>query len=165
MLKYTLTQQSWATAMVALSALALVAALAMQYLGGLAPCNLCVYQRYAYLAVVVVSGALLLAGYPRAALVSALILMLVEAGLAYYHWGVELGWFELPQSCTGVAVTDDFEAFKRSVLAEKVQCDDVAGQFIGLSIAAWNAMFASALAIVSIYAAVFCEPQRVAYEN
>ena len=71
------------------SAATLLGALALQYLGGLPPCHLCVWQRWPYVAVI----ALGVAGWrwqPRALLLIAALALLGGAGLAAYHLGIYL---------------------------------------------------------------------------
>lgn len=141
-----LAPKPWIWTVIALAALALISAWIMQYGFGLYPCNLCIYQRYPYGLIVILCGLLAWRGWLAPALAAALILLLIEAGVAYYHWGVELGLIPLPQACLGVDLADDFEAFKASILADKPRCDEVAFSLFGLSIAAMNALFASLLA-------------------
>ena len=81
-----------------LSAAILLAALALQFLGGLAPCPLCIWQRWPYVALV----ALGLIGWrwrSRALLGIATLVLLGAAGLAAYHVGIEQGWWALPGGC------------------------------------------------------------------
>lgn len=81
---------------VALSLSALAAALASQYWGGLPPCVLCIYQRYAYLGAIAFGLLGLAAGArPEArrwALALAGLAFLSGAGIAFFHVGVEQHW-------------------------------------------------------------------------
>jgi APA family basic amino acid/polyamine antiporter len=82
---------------------ALAIALASQYLGGLQPCQLCIWQRWGYVAAI----ALAFATFPfparlrpyGAALAS--LALLATAGLALFHAGVEYHWWQGLASCTG----------------------------------------------------------------
>ena len=83
-----------------LGSLALLAgALAFQYLGGLAPCPLCIDQRWPH-AIAIGLGLLLLAWPKRALAVLAGLTVLVGAGIAGYHVGIEQGWWPGPTTCT-----------------------------------------------------------------
>jgi disulfide bond formation protein DsbB len=126
---------------------ALATALGSQYLGGLPPCELCHWQRVPYAAVVVLGGAALI--WPRAAraLVGASALILLAGGaLAFYHVGVEQGWFQPPGACSadfGAART--VEDLKRMLEAAPItRCTDVAWSLFGISLAGYN-LIASAL--------------------
>src|SRR5260370_1783903 len=79
-------------------------ALLFQYVGGLEPCELCLYQRWPYYAAIVATGVALLSGGERAMeAVIALCGLLFAAStvLALYHVGVEHHLFAGPTACTG----------------------------------------------------------------
>ena len=137
---------------------ALGVALLAQYAGGLAPCPLCIYQRYPY-GVVVALGllGLLLASRPRArATLLALVglAFLATAGIAAFHVGVEQGWWQGTSSCGGAPdATQGFQAFKDQILnAPLVACGDVPWSLFGVSIAGYNFLYAAACAIATMVA-------------
>src|SRR2546430_16150899 len=86
------------------SATVIGAALLFQYAGGLAPCELCLYERWPYDAAIVVALIALLSGN-RLALRLTLgfcgLLFAASTVLAFYHVGVEHHWFAGPTACTG----------------------------------------------------------------
>jgi disulfide bond formation protein DsbB len=84
------------------SAAILLAALALQFLDGLAPCPLCIWQRWPYVALVAL-GVIGWRWRPRALLGIATLVLLGGAGLAAYHVGIEQGWWALPGGCTGAS--------------------------------------------------------------
>ncbi|MGH6914456.1 MAG: disulfide bond formation protein B [Geminicoccales bacterium] len=130
-----------------------LAALALQYLGGLAPCHLCVLQRYPYLALI----ALGLIGWrfrPRLMLALAALLLIGEAGLAAYHVGVEQGWFALPMSCLAGESASSVEELRRMLSNAPPACDQIAFTFLGLSLAGWNLIAALGLALFALAAAL-----------
>ena len=75
----------------------LLGALAFQYLGGMAPCALCILQRWPHLVALLAGAGLVWAG-PWA------LLGALGAGasgaIGVYHTGVERDWWEGPASCT-----------------------------------------------------------------
>ncbi|HET6521646.1 MAG TPA: disulfide bond formation protein B [Geminicoccaceae bacterium] len=137
------------------SALALAAALGFQYLGGLAPCPLCVYQRWPYVAVMALAAATPFAPRPRALLALCALVLAGNAALAGYHVGVERGWFALPEGCqvaagAGARTVEEL----RAMLVERApRCDEVAWSLLGLSMAAWNGAVALGLALFAAVAA------------
>ncbi|MFD1344549.1 disulfide bond formation protein B [Litorisediminicola beolgyonensis] len=129
------------------SAALLLAALGFQYLGGLPPCKLCYWQRYPHVAAVVIGlVALFVSGRALPALGA--LAALATAGVGLYHTGVENGWWEGPTTCTSQSIgglsTD--ELLDQIMGAPLVRCDEIAWQFLGLSMASWNMIASLALA-------------------
>src|SRR6185437_16786880 len=98
------------------SAVVLIAALLSQYWGGLAPCELCLLQRFPWAAAILVALLVLVAG-SRPALPWVALLLAAVFGLsvafAFYHVGVEQHWFAGPTACTassgGAATLEDIK--------------------------------------------------------
>ena len=131
----------------------LLAVLALQYLGGLPPCPLCVWQRWPYVGVV----ALGLIGWrwrPRVMLALAVPALLVGAGLGAYHVGVEQGWWALPAGCAAGEGAQSVEDLKRLLAEAPPACDQVSFTFLGLSLAGWNVITSLALAAYATAAAL-----------
>ncbi|HEX6113793.1 MAG TPA: disulfide bond formation protein B [Geminicoccaceae bacterium] len=127
------------------SAAILLAALALQYLGGLLPCPLCIWQRWPYVALV----ALGLLGWrwrPRTLLGVATLVLLGSAGLAAYHVGIEQGWWALPGGCVAGGSAESVEELKRLLAEAPPACDQVGFTFLGLTLAGWNLGASLALA-------------------
>jgi disulfide bond formation protein DsbB len=136
------------------SAAMLIAALAMQYVGGLPPCALCHWQRYAYIA----SGVIGLAawfGARRVLIALAGVAFLVGAGIAVYHAGVEWKIFAGPSGCTGtVTGAQTLEELRRQLTqAPVIRCDEAPWTLFGISIAGYNALISAALAVYAFAAA------------
>jgi disulfide bond formation protein DsbB len=139
----TLTTRMFAGFVLVASAIVLGTALLSQYWGGLAPCELCLMQRWPWAVVIVISLVVVLVG-ERAGLVwVALLLGLVFAVsvvMAFYHVGVEQHWFAGPTACTaseGGAMT--LEQMKQQILGTApVLCDRPAWTLFGVSLAGWN---------------------------
>ena len=141
------------------SAAMLGAALVFQYGLGLFPCELCLYQRYPYVAVIVVGGlgALLLRDSATPRLPAILLggvcalLFAATAGIAAFHVGVEQGWWAGTEACAGGDLdTSDIEAMRQAILAAPaVRCGDVTWSMFGVSMAGWNLVAATAFALAS----------------
>jgi disulfide bond formation protein DsbB len=142
----------------------ILGALAFQYLGGLAPCPLCLEQRYAYYAgipALFLALILLSAGVPRAAgVLFALVAVgfLANAGLGAYHAGVEWHWWAGPATCSGEALAPLGAGGSGGVLGQLattrvIRCDEAPWALWGISLAGWNAIFSAILAIIAIKAA------------
>jgi disulfide bond formation protein DsbB len=148
------------------SAAVLGGALLSQYWGGLAPCELCLLQRWPWAAAIVISLTAIVTGrrsvLPWAALLLAAVFTIGSA-LAFYHVGVEKHWFAGPSACTGAATAaDTVEALKARILGQApVRCDEPAWSLWGISLAGWN-LLASLLMAASCLAAFkwFRDPRR-----
>ncbi len=140
-------------------------ALGFQYIGGLRPCELCLYQRWPYYAVAGIGLIAALAGDRRvsgAVLLLAALLFAIDAGLAFYHAGVEQHWFAGPGACTGLALkAGSVEDLQAQLLATPpVRCDQIQWSLFGISLAGWNVVAALALTIFSL--AAFARLRRAA---
>ena len=131
-----------------------------QYVMLLAPCPLCLEQRYAFyvcvpLALLLWLGAnhgasskVLIAGF----LVIA-VFMLWNTGLSAYHAGVEWKFWPGPNDCSGPidkfgSVRDLLNQLQRISL---VRCDEVTWSFLGLSLAGWDVLVSLSLAAVAAW--------------
>lgn len=139
----------------ALSTLLLLAVLGFQYLGHLAPCELCVWQRWPHLGAAILG---LLGGWaisrrarrhPLAASLAFVTALLVAISgvIAVYHAGVEWHWWPGPSRCTGPA----FHATGALDLnAPVVMCDRAAWRLFGLSLAGYNAIISLGAATIAL---------------
>src|SRR5215469_17596903 len=92
------------------SAAVLCGALLSQYWGGLAPCELCLLQRWPWAVAIVVSFVATMVGSRAALPWVALLLAAVFAvgsAFAFYHVGVERHWFAGPGACTAASAAAD----------------------------------------------------------
>jgi disulfide bond formation protein DsbB len=136
------------------SAALLLGAFGFQYIGEMAPCKLCIWQRYPHGAAVVI-GAVALA-FPLLILpYLGALAALATAGVGAYHTGVERGWWEGPSTCTSgpIGNLSADELMQQIMSAPLVRCDDVPGEMLGLSMASWNAVASFVLALLWIAAA------------
>ncbi len=142
------------------SVVALGAAFVAQYGFNLLPCVLCLYQRWPY-AVVIAIGivGLTFAKTRRSSAFLFLILIAagfaVTAGIGGFHVGVEQGWWAGTAECaadTGKVLS--MEDLKAQILdAPIAKCDEPAWQMLGISMAGYNLIFASLLAVYALAAA------------
>ena len=130
-------------------------AFAFQYIGGLAPCHLCLLQRWPHGAAVAI-GLLALAIPGRLLPLAGAAAALTTAGIGIYHTGVERLWWAGPTSCSAgsIAGLDVKDLLDPSiVVAPVVRCDEVAWQMLGLSMASWNVVVSLGLALIWLMAA------------
>jgi disulfide bond formation protein DsbB len=140
------------------SASLLAGAFAFQYIGGLAPCQLCLEQRYPHAAAIVMGILALLV--PAGLIGRALpwlgaLAALATAALGGFHTGVERHWWEGPSTCTSGSISgmSAKDLLAQIQAAPVVQCDQVAWAIWGISMASWNMIFSLVLAVVWVMAA------------
>ena len=133
----------------------LLAAFAFQYIGGLAPCTLCLWQRWPHAAAVVI-GLVALALPGRALPLLGMLAALATAAIGGFHAGVEQGWWQGLASCSGgsiAGISMDDLLNPATDVAPPVRCDQIAWSLGGLSMAAWNMVLSVALAALWLVAA------------
>ncbi|TVP70619.1 MAG: disulfide bond formation protein B [Rhodobacteraceae bacterium] len=118
----------------------LLGALAFEHFGNMAPCPLCIWQRWPHVVALLGAGAVLFG--------SAIFALIGVAGaavsgsIAIYHTGVERGWWPGPSTCAAGDVTglSAEELLAQIMSAPVVRCDEVPWEMLGLSMASWNAV-------------------------
>lgn len=144
----------------ALSGSLLIGALLFQFVGGLAPCEMCHWQRWAHLAVLGVSALALLVGNRLLAWL-AVVAMLVSAGLGLFHAGVEQKWWDSITACTApvAAGMSSAEMLDSLMNAPLVRCDSIPWSLLGVSMAGWNAIISLGAALVATSLLLFARPR------
>lgn len=141
-------------------------AVGSQYLGGLAPCEMCYWQRYAHL--VGLAFALIawlvggrLAGQGRGLVRLAALGIAASGAIGVYHAGVEAGVFEGFTQCTSLASGANADELLKSILAAPlVRCDQIQWEFLGISMAGWNAILSILAALVILWLSLKRSPVR-----
>ncbi|WP_439117820.1 disulfide bond formation protein B [Nereida ignava] len=120
---------------------------------GYAPCPMCIWQRYPH-AIAVLIGLVVLVGLRfRFVYLFGAATVLVTAAIGVFHAGVERKWWQGPTSCTGTGLDLPAEdLLSTDTPVNLVMCDQVAWQFLTLSMASWNAAFSFVIVGVWIFA-------------
>ncbi len=145
-------------------ALALLAgAFGFEHIGGLVPCEMCWWQRWALFGVLLFAGdALLLGAMARTRPALAfpvrmlgwlgLAAMATNAGIALFHAGVEQKWWQGLTRCTAPPVAGDAGSMLADILAQPlVRCDAIPWQLFGVSMAGWNFLISLVLAGAALW--------------
>lgn len=131
----------------------MLGAFGFQYIGDMAPCKLCIWQRWPHVAAIVL-GAIGMAWPTQPVAMLGALAATTTAGIAVYHSGVEQKWWQGPSSCTTGNVTglstDDL--MNQIMNAPLVRCDEIPWELFGLSMASWNAVVSFGLASIWILA-------------
>lgn len=148
---------------------ALVVALGAEYFGGLRPCVLCEYQRYAYAVALLCAlaglGAGLRSALGRWAVALAGLGLLSGAAIAFYHVGVEQHWWVGTEACRAAGFDPNITAAQ---LSEELHsqdfapCDRVAWSLFGISMAGYNFLVSLGIGAATLWAAARIDPRRAA---
>ena len=145
-------------------ALALIVPLAMlggayafQFIGGLPPCEMCWWQRYAHMAAIPLALiAYAMRGDTR---VSALFTGLagiaigIGGGIGLFHAGVEYGWWQGLTACSTSPASGSSADILNQIMATPItRCDVAPWSLFGISMAGYNGILsgAAALAILAL---------------
>ena len=170
-----MTAGRWPLAAAALSLAMLAAAHAFERLMDLPPCQLCLRQREIYWAVLAMAatglGLWRLKRTPRFLTALNVLIGLVfvtGAVVAFYHVGVEYGWFPAPPGCAATLTPAEAARMALDVggdldrARERVSCTEAPWHFLGLSMAAWNGLASLGFAAGSFIAAAHTADGRSA---
>ena len=133
----------------------LIGAFAFQYLGGLYPCILCLWQRWPHAVAIVIAAVALKWQDPALPVLGALA-ALTSAGIGAYHFGVEQDWWAGLAQCSvntlsGVSATDLLNT--DVAVGAPAACDKVAWSMFGISMPGWNVLVSGFLAGIWLAAA------------
>lgn len=142
-----------------ISAVTLATVYASQFIGGLVPCELCLYQRWpwwAALLLCILAMPTLLSTRVRAALVAlAGLSVLAGAGVAVFHVGVEQHWWPGLASCSAAGQTPaSFEQMQQMLSQPTASCDEPAWTMFGISMAGYNAIGSLVVGVWAIVTAL-----------
>ena len=147
----TLASRTTLTLIATLGSAALLGgAFAFQYIGGLAPCQLCLWQRWPHAAAILIGVVALTTG-TRGLLWLGALAALATAGIGAFHVGVEQGWWEGLATCTAGSISGLSTADLLNPAADvaaPVRCDAIAWELLGVSMAGWNVILSLGLAVI-----------------
>jgi len=137
----------------AVISLAIISALIIQYWLGHEPCKLCLYQRIPYfLAILLIIKIFFFKKYEKITLLILFLIFIGSTALAFYHFGIEQGFFNESLACTtpDVSKTLSKEQLMELLKQNSVSCKDVSFKILGLSLAAINTIFSLFLSVIFI---------------
>ncbi len=131
----------------------LFAAYFIEYGLGHKPCKLCLYQRLPYFfSIVLILNILLIRKYEKFSLLILSLIMLVGSSLAFYHYGIEQGFFNESFICEDSNLVNEMN--KEEILSQLrenvISCKDVTFTLLGFSLASINTIFSFLLSCIFI---------------
>ena len=141
----SLRTAQWLAAIV--PALLLGGAYVSQYVFGLYPCEMCLWQRWPHLAALAFALLSFVLRPTRLFLALAAGGILVSGLIGGFHAGVEYGWWEGITSCSVAAVAAPGQSALDAIMnAPLVRCDTAAWTLFGISLAGYNFLISTASA-------------------
>ena len=137
----------------AIISLTIISALIIQYWLGHEPCKLCLYQRIPYfLAILLIIKIFFFEKYEKITLLILSLIFIGSTALAFYHFGIEQGFFNESLVCTApdLSKTLSKEQLMELLKQNSVSCKDVSFKILGLSLAAINTIFSLVLSVIFI---------------
>ena len=137
----------------AVISLTITSALIIQYWLGHEPCKLCLYQRIPYfLAILLIIKIFFFKKYEKITLLILTLIFVSSTALAFYHFGIEQGFFNESLACTtpDLSKTLSKEQLLEQLKQNNISCKDVSFRILGLSLAAINTIFSLVLSVIFI---------------
>lgn len=138
----------------------LSSAYSAQYVGGLRPCILCLYERIPWFVaggLTLVTALMAFSGpLRRGILLLTAVTLLAGAALAAYHVGVEQHWWAGPGTCSAPERMplniDELKALLEAPMV--VRCDQIPWEKFGISLAGYNAIISAFTGLVALAGAM-----------
>ena len=135
------------------TSLVLVSAFIIEHQLGHEPCKLCLYERIPYfLSMLLIIKMLFIKKYERVTLLILFLIFISSAALAFYHFGIEEGFFNESLACTtgDLSKTLSKEELLQQLKLNSISCKDVSFRILGLSLAAINTIFSLVLSVIFV---------------
>ena len=148
-----LTNNIFLIVILTIISLTIISALIIQYWLGHEPCKLCLYQRIPYfLAILLIIKIFFFKRYEKITLLILALLFISSTALAFYHFGIEQGFFNESLACTApdLSKTLSKEQLLEQIKQNNISCKDVSFKILGLSLAAINTIFSLILSVIFI---------------
>ena len=137
----------------AIISLTIISALIIQYWLGHDPCKLCLYERIPYfLSMLLIIKIIFIKKYERVTLLILFLVFMSSTALAFYHFGIEQGFFSESLACTigDLSKTLSKEELLEQLKQNRISCKDVSFRILGFSLAAINTIFSLILSVIFI---------------
>ena len=137
----------------AIISLMIISALIIQYWLGHEPCKLCLYERIPYfLSMLLIIKIIFIKKYEKITLLILFLVFMSSTVLAFYHFGIEQGFFKESLVCTSGNLSETLtkEEILKQLNQNGISCKDVSFRIFGFSLASINAIFSISLSAIFI---------------
>ena len=136
-----------------LLSLVLISAFVIEYKLGHQPCKLCIYERIPYfLSILLIIKMFFSKQYEKITLLLLSLIFVGSAILAFYHFGIEQGFFNETLVCKTESISETLskEELLEQLKQNTISCKDVSFKILGLSLAAINTILSLVMSLVFI---------------
>lgn len=123
-------------------------ALGSQYLGGLVPCEMCLWQRWPHYAAIGLAALGVLIPQQRWPIWFAALAILISGAIGVFHAGVEYKWWEGLTQCSVIATDGGGDMLSNIMKTPMIRCDEAQWRLFGISLAGYNAILSIGGALV-----------------
>tara|TARA_Y100000590_G_C14878881_1_gene698033 strand:+ start:32 stop:514 length:483 start_codon:yes stop_codon:yes gene_type:complete len=133
--------------------LSVISAFIIEYWLGHEPCKLCLYERIPYfLSILLIVKILFIKKYEKITLLILSLVFIISACLAFYHFGIEEGFFKESLACTTENLSENLtkDELLEKLSQNAISCKDVGFRVFGFSLAAINTILSLILSAIFI---------------
>ena len=123
-------------------------ALGSQYIGGLVPCEMCVWQRWPHYAAIGLAALGFILPQQRALIWLAAFAILMSGGIGIFHAGVEYKWWEGLTQCSVTPGSGSDNILADIMKKPMIRCDEAQWSLFGISLAGYNAIISVGSALI-----------------
>ena len=131
--------------------LVLISAFVIEYGLSYQPCKVCLYERIPYiLSILLIIKILFFKKYEKITLFILFLIFIASAVLAFYHFGIEQGFFSESFVCKvgDLSGTLSKEQLLEQLNKNSISCKDVSFRVLGLSLATINTILSIILSVI-----------------
>ena len=129
----------------------LTSAFIIEYGLGHQPCKLCIYERIPYfISILLIGKIFFIEAYDKAVLLILSLVFIVSSVLAFYHFGIEQGFFNESLICTADYLHEPLtkDELLKQLSKNTISCKDVGIRLFGFSLATINTIFSIVLSVI-----------------
>ena len=131
----------------------LISAYVIEYIFDHKPCKLCLYERIPYfLSILLIVKIFFISDYEKITLLILSLVFIFSSILAFYHFGIEQGFFKESLACTtgNLSETLSKDELIEQLKQNTISCKDVAFKIFGFSLTSYNILISLIMILISI---------------
>ena len=141
-LKFSLSNPPFTSFILAI--FALLFAFYLQYILGYEPCKLCMYQRYGYILVLLLSLLGFFLNKNKLIPILLIISFIMITSIGFWHLGIEQQWWAASLECSGI--TENIGSLKEELKninnRPVAACDQISPKFLNITLVQWSFIYA-----------------------